>query len=107
MWAMPSLEAKSSSPLQDEVLDKLDRTYYKKVRPAKLQDDAVRGLLQGLDDPYTHYLDPKEYTYIQERIERVVLRGGHVGRGARRFRHRGVDVQGIARRRRLDSCRGM
>jgi len=53
-------------PLQDEVLDKLDRTYFEKVRPRQLEDDAIRGLLNGLDDPYTHYLDPKEYTSFQE-----------------------------------------
>lgn len=53
-------------PLQDEVLDKLDRTYYEKVRPRQLQDDAIRGLLTGLDDPYTHYLDAKEYSDFQE-----------------------------------------
>lgn len=53
-------------PLQDEVIDKLDRSYYQKVRPQQLQDEAIRGLLKGLDDPYTHYLDAKEYTDFQE-----------------------------------------
>lgn len=53
-------------PLQDEVLDKLDHTYYEKVSPRQLQDDAIRGLLKGLDDPYTHYLDAKEYTDFKE-----------------------------------------
>jgi carboxyl-terminal processing protease len=55
-------------PLQDEVLDRLDRTYFEKVTPAKLEDDAIRGLLTGLDDPYTHYLDPKEYADNRERM---------------------------------------
>ena len=53
-------------PLQDEVLDKLGRTYFEKVRPRQLEDDSIRGMLKGLDDPYTHYLDPKEYTQFQE-----------------------------------------
>lgn len=53
-------------PLQDEVIDKLDGSYYRKVYPRQLQDDAIRGLLKGLNDPYTHYLDPKEYTDFQE-----------------------------------------
>jgi carboxyl-terminal processing protease len=52
-------------PLQNEVLDKLDRSYYEKVGSGQLQDDAIRGLLKGLDDPYTHYLDPKEYADFQ------------------------------------------
>ena len=55
-------------PLQDEVLDKLDRTYYKKVVPGNLQDDSIKGMLQGLDDPYTHYLDPKQYALSRERL---------------------------------------
>ena len=53
-------------PLQDEVLRKLRMTFYKTVDPASLQDDAVEGMLRGVDDDYTSYLDPKDYTRFQE-----------------------------------------
>ena len=54
-------------PLEQEVLDKLDDTFYRPVDEASLEDDAVRGLLQGLGDDYTNYLSPEEYTNFQER----------------------------------------
>lgn len=53
-------------PLQDEVLRKLRMSFYEPVDPAILQDDAVEGMLRGLNDDYTSYLDPKDYTTFQE-----------------------------------------
>jgi carboxyl-terminal processing protease len=52
--------------LQQEVLDKLENTYYKDVDPASLQGDAIDGMLAGLDDPYTIYMDPEEYADFLE-----------------------------------------
>lgn len=54
-------------PLQEEVIEKLDATFYRSVDPAELEDDSIRGLLSGLDDPYTNYLDPDQYGAFQER----------------------------------------
>lgn len=52
--------------LQEEILDKLDSTYYKAVDEAALRKDAVDGLVAGLKDPYTVYMDPEEYASFQE-----------------------------------------
>ncbi len=54
-------------PLQDEVLDKLESTFYQPVDPADLEDDSIRGMLKGLNDDYTNYLDPEQYSMFQER----------------------------------------
>ncbi|MHB1344266.1 MAG: S41 family peptidase [Thermoleophilia bacterium] len=54
-------------PLQEEVIDKLDSSFYRQVDPHELEDDSIRGLLSGLDDPYTNYLDPDQYSAFQER----------------------------------------
>src|SRR5665648_418824 len=54
-------------PLQDEVLDRLESTFYQPVDPADLEDDSIRGMLQGLNDDYTNYLDPEQYSLFQER----------------------------------------
>ncbi len=52
--------------LQQEVLDKLDSTYYKEVDPEALRVDAINGMVAGLDDPYTVYMDPEEYASFIE-----------------------------------------
>ena len=52
--------------LQKEVLQKLKSTYYKDIDADTLQADAIDGMLAGLDDPYTLYLDPEEYTAFLE-----------------------------------------
>jgi carboxyl-terminal processing protease len=52
--------------LQQEVLDKLDTTYYKQVDDARLKTDAIDGMVSGLDDPYTVYFDPEEYASFLE-----------------------------------------
>ncbi len=52
--------------LQQEVLDKLDSTYYKPVDDGALHADAVNGMVAGLDDPYTVYWDPTQYAAFKE-----------------------------------------
>jgi carboxyl-terminal processing protease len=52
--------------LQQEVLDKLESTYYKQVDGATLKADAIDGMVAGLKDPYTVYMDPAEYASFQE-----------------------------------------
>ena len=52
--------------LQQEVLDKLESTYYRAIDGATLKGDAIDGMVAGLDDPYTVYMDPEEYARFQE-----------------------------------------
>jgi carboxyl-terminal processing protease len=52
--------------LQQEVLDKLESTYYKAIDDATLKGDAIDGMVAGLDDPYTVYMDPEEYAHFRE-----------------------------------------
>ena len=50
-----------SAKLQQEVLDRLDSSYYKAVDDSKLHSAAIAGMVAALDDPYTVYWDPEEY----------------------------------------------
>lgn len=52
--------------LQEEVLDELESNYYRDVEPAELQDDAIRGMLSGLEEAYTTYMSPEEYERFRE-----------------------------------------
>lgn len=54
------------SALQEEILQKLQATYYKAVDPDALALSAIDGMLSSLNDPYTVYFTPKEYNDLIE-----------------------------------------
>jgi carboxyl-terminal processing protease len=58
----------AGADLEQEVLDKLESTYYKQVDVATLKADAIDGMVAGLGDPYTVYLDPTEYASYQQHL---------------------------------------
>lgn len=61
-----------------EVLGKLRDDYYgKKIDDREMTYNAIRGMLQSLDDPYTRFLDPDSYKRMREENE-----GNFVGIGA-------------------------
>ncbi len=55
-----------ANDLQQEVLDKLDSTYYKAVDDTALHTAAIDGMVSALNDPYTVYWDPEEYAAFKE-----------------------------------------
>lgn len=52
--------------LQKEVFTRLEQTFYRPVDDAILEQAAIDGMVAGLDDPYTVYMDPEEYASFQE-----------------------------------------
>jgi carboxyl-terminal processing protease len=54
--------------LQQEVLDKLESSFYKPIDAAELEPAAIDGMVAGLDDPYTVYMDPEEYAAYLEHV---------------------------------------
>ncbi|MFH0917212.1 MAG: S41 family peptidase [bacterium] len=69
--ALPSSVVRAAGgngDLGQEILDKLESTYYMQVDGAALTDDAIRAMIAGLDDPYTVYMDPEEYDSYREHI---------------------------------------
>ena len=71
-----------------EVLDRVQREYVDTVSHPELVDDALRGLVGGLD-PYSSYLDAEEYADL-----RVSTAGTYCG-----HRHRSIDRRSRAARR--------
>ena len=47
-----------------EVFDRIKKSYVEPVSDGKLLEDAVRGMLEGLD-PHSSYLAPQEYSELQ------------------------------------------
>jgi carboxyl-terminal processing protease len=54
------------SDLQQEILQKLESTYYKEVDPETVAVGAIDGMLASVGDPYTIYYDPEEYAALKE-----------------------------------------
>jgi carboxyl-terminal processing protease len=57
--------------LRAEIVDSIEGNFYKPVNEKKLDDASLKGIVESLDDPYSHYLTPKEATALGEQI------GGH------------------------------
>ena len=50
----------------DAAIERVHDQYYTDVSRGKLADDAVRGVVEGLDDRFSSYFDPKEFRQFQE-----------------------------------------
>jgi len=42
--------------------------YYQPVSTDKLINGAIKGMVEGLDDPYSVYLDPEQFKHLNEQI---------------------------------------
>jgi carboxyl-terminal processing protease len=70
----PILDPLSANDLMsDQFMDKvelfvniIDRYYYKDVSVSELQTGILKGLMDGVGDPYTTYYVPEEYTDLQQ-----------------------------------------
>jgi carboxyl-terminal processing protease len=51
-----------------EVMDTIQESYYRKVADSKLRDASLKGMVQSLHDPYSHYYNRKEADQFRQRI---------------------------------------
>jgi carboxyl-terminal processing protease len=52
---------KGDNPLVSQVLNLLQRDYYRPVDRTQLVNKGLAGMVASLDDPYSHYYDPTAY----------------------------------------------
>ena len=45
--------------LRAEVIDSIEDNFYKPVNEEKLDDASLKGIVESLDDPYSHYPRPR------------------------------------------------
>ncbi|HEX8119648.1 MAG TPA: S41 family peptidase [Solirubrobacteraceae bacterium] len=50
----------------DEALSRVHDDYYREVGKGELADEAIRGTVKSLDDPFSNYFDAKEYKRFRE-----------------------------------------
>jgi carboxyl-terminal processing protease len=54
--------------LRAELIDSIESNFYKPVNEKKLDDASLKGIVESLDDPYSHYLTPKEARQFDEDV---------------------------------------
>jgi carboxyl-terminal processing protease len=52
---------KGENPLVNQVLDLLQRDYYRPLNRSQLVNKGLAGMVASLNDPYSHYYDPTSY----------------------------------------------
>ena len=59
-----------------DIFDAANESFYQETDQEKMIENAVRGMMVGLDDPYSFYYNPEEYAELWEEDE-----GNYVGIG--------------------------
>jgi carboxyl-terminal processing protease len=54
--------------LRSEIVETIRDNFYKPVDESKLDDASLRGIVDSLEDPYSHYLSPEEAKAFQESV---------------------------------------
>ncbi len=54
--------------LRAEVIDTIEDNFYRKVNDEKLDDASLKGIVDSLDDPFSHYLTPNEASQFNESV---------------------------------------
>jgi carboxyl-terminal processing protease len=54
--------------LRAEIIDKIEDNFYKPVEEEELEEASLRGIVESLDDPYSHYLTPEQARSVRESI---------------------------------------
>jgi carboxyl-terminal processing protease len=54
--------------LRAEIIDSIEDNFYKPVDEKKLDDASLKGIVESLDDPYSHYLTPPEAKQLDESV---------------------------------------
>jgi len=51
-----------------EVYDLLEAQYVNEIDPQAMLDGAIRGMVEILDDPYTNYVDPDYFPFVNQEL---------------------------------------
>ena len=54
--------------MRAEIVDSIKDNFYKPVNEKKLDDASLKGIVESLDDPYSHYLTPTETKQFDESV---------------------------------------
>src|SRR5687768_14828294 len=52
--------------VEAEITDSIKDNYYKPVKDSKLDENSLKGIVDGLGDRFSHYIPPKEKERFEE-----------------------------------------
>lgn len=82
---------RNDDPLVNQVLDMLQRDYYRPLNRSQLVNKGLAGMVASLNDPYSHYYDPSNYQgFLNESNPHLSGIGVTVG-----YESRGLLVNGV------------
>ena len=55
--------------LRAEIVDSVKDNFYKPVKESDIDDSSLKGIVNGLDDRFSHYLTPKERKQFEEAVQ--------------------------------------
>jgi carboxyl-terminal processing protease len=55
--------------LRAEILDAIEDNYYRRVPEKQLDEASLKGIVRALNDPFSHYLTPREARQFEESVE--------------------------------------
>ena len=64
-FARETLVADSDGRLYEQAVDTIERDYYRKVDRKDLLNKSLGAAVESLDDQFSHYFSPKDYTAFQ------------------------------------------
>jgi len=64
-FARDTLVADTDGRLYEQAIDTIERDYYREIDREKLLDTALSSAVDSLQDQFSHYFDPEEYTNFQ------------------------------------------
>ena len=100
-----TLVADTDGRVYEEAIDTLERDYYRKVDRKKLLDQSLEQAVGSLDDRFSHYFAPRDFTDFQAATEGRFEGVGHDRRGDRARPARAHRLQGLPGRPRRAEAR--
>ena len=55
--------------LKAEVIDTIEDNFYRPVKKGRLEDASLKGVVDSLDDRFSHYLTPKEASQFRDSVQ--------------------------------------
>src|SRR5215217_5667545 len=68
-FARDALVADGDAQVYDEAIGVIERDYYRSVDDRELLDKSLTGAVKSLDDRFSNYFSPKDYSSFQEATE--------------------------------------
>jgi carboxyl-terminal processing protease len=62
------LHVEDDRALRAEVIDTIRENFYRRVDEDRLDDASLKGVVQSLDDPFSHYLTPREASQLRDSV---------------------------------------